>query len=73
MRKYTKYLDDLLPFPGALSTGFCSHPMFNRFYLSDDGLMLGFDSEVTAKTTTTTDPIKTDQVEKVKGIEQSVS
>jgi hypothetical protein len=44
--------------------------MFNRFYLSDDGLMLGFDSEVTV---TTTDPIKTDQVKKVKRIEQSVS
>jgi hypothetical protein len=70
MRKYNKYLDDLLPFPDALSIGFCSHPMFNKFYLSDDGLMLGFDSEVTV---TTTDPIKTDQVKKVKRIEQSVS
>jgi hypothetical protein len=72
MRKYTKYLDDLLPFPDASSTDFCSHPMFNRFYLSDDGLMLDFDSEVTVTTTTTTDPIKTDQVKKAKRTEQSV-
>ncbi len=73
MRKYTKYLDDLLPFPDASSIGFFSHPLFNRFYLSDDGLMLGFDSEVIVTTTTTANPIKTDQVEKVKRTEQSVS